>query len=110
MPPMTDFEQATVEKLTADVAHLVAEHPDVRVSHQAVHGRPASILVEGSEHADMLIVGPRGLGGFRGLVLGSVSEQVVRHAKCPVVVVHNRGEAETPEASLAVDDSITPDD
>lgn len=110
MPPLVDFEEATVEKLTADVAQLVAEHPDVRVSHQAVHGRPASILVEGSERADMLVVGPRGLGGFRGLVLGSVSEQCVRHAKCPVVVVHDRGEPKTPGAGLALDDNLTPDD
>ncbi|MDN5856637.1 MAG: universal stress protein [Actinomycetia bacterium] len=110
MPPLVDFEKATCDKLTADVADVVAEYPDVSVAHQAVHGRPASILVEGSERADMLVVGPRGLGGFRGLVLGSVSEQVVRHAKCPVVVVHGRGDASLPPARLTLDDSLTPDD
>lgn len=110
MPPLVDFEQATCDKLEADVADVVGEHPGVRVSHQAVHGRPAAILVEGSERADMLVVGPRGLGGFRGLVLGSVSEQVVRHAKCPVVVVHGRGDPNLPPARLTLDDSITPDD
>lgn len=110
MPPMVDFEEATRDKLEADVADVVAEHPDVQVSHQAVHGRPASILVDGSERADMLVVGPRGLGGFRGLVLGSVSEQCVRHAKCPVVVVHDRGDPSLPPARLTLDDSITADD
>ncbi|UYM04577.1 universal stress protein [Solicola gregarius] len=110
MPPLVDFEEASRDRLQADVADLVSEHPDVEVSHQAVHGRPASILVEGSERADMLVVGPRGLGGFRGLVLGSVSEQCVRHAKCPVVVVHGRGEQETPPARLSLDDNLTPDD
>ena len=106
MPPLVDFEEATREKLMADVADVVAEYPEVRVHHQAVHGRPASILVEGSERADMLVVGPRGLGGFRGLVLGSVSEQCVRHAKCPVVVVHGRGDPSLPPARLTLDDSL----
>ncbi|HLR84397.1 MAG TPA: universal stress protein [Nocardioidaceae bacterium] len=110
MPPFVDFEKATRDKLTDDVASVVAEYPDVTVSHQAVHGRAASILVEGSERADMVIVGPRGLGGFRGLVLGSVSEQVVRHAKCPVVVVHGRGDASLPPAQLTPDDGLTSDE
>ena len=110
MPPLVDFEEATRKRLTADVADIVADHPDVQVSHQAAHGRPASILVDGSERADMLIVGPRGLGGFRGLVLGSVSEQVVRHAKCPVVVVHERGDPSLPPARLTLDRSLAPDE
>lgn len=110
MPPMTDFEASTRERLEEDVARVVGEHPDVRVSHQAVHGRPAGILVEGSARADMLVVGPRGLGGFRGLVLGSVSEQCVRHAQCPVVVTHGRGDPSMPPARLGLDEAITSDD
>jgi Universal stress protein family len=55
--------------------------------YRAVHASPAKSLVELSHDAVMLVVGSRGLGGFAGLVLGSVSEQSVRHAACPVVVV-----------------------
>ncbi|MFP4148874.1 MAG: universal stress protein [Nitriliruptoraceae bacterium] len=49
--------------------------------------RPSRALVERSKDADMVVVGHRGRGGFRGLRLGSVSEQVTRHAKAPVLVI-----------------------
>lgn len=52
-----------------------------------VEGHPAGALLEAAEGADLLVVGTRGHGGFAGLVLGSVSQHVVSHATCPVVVV-----------------------
>lgn len=83
-----------------EIAHREAERvivralrevdPDgdhARIKTVAIPGRPARRLVEASSGADLLVVGSRGRGGFRDLKLGSVSEQCVRHAKCPVVVV-----------------------
>ena len=49
---------------------------------------PVTALLTEADDADLLVVGARGHGGFAGLVLGSVTDQVVRHATCPVVVVH----------------------
>lgn len=89
VPPSADFADAVRQKLTADVAELLAAFPDVDVTLQVDRGQPANVLVDAAEHASLLVVGPRGLGGFKGLVLGSVSEHAVESAPCPVVVVRD---------------------
>jgi nucleotide-binding universal stress UspA family protein len=59
--------------------------PSVNV--RATSGTPAAELVEASRDADLIVVGSRGAGGFARLLMGSVSNEVVHHAYCPIVVV-----------------------
>lgn len=59
---------------------------------KVVHGAAARVLVDESANSDLVVVGNRGLGGFRGALLGSVSGFVVHHAACPVVVMRSADE------------------
>jgi nucleotide-binding universal stress UspA family protein len=109
MPPLEDFAAAVVERLDEDLAALRSEYADVDLRTCAVHGKPAPRIIEASEKASTVVVGRRGLGGFKGLVLGSVSEQVVRHAKTTVVVVNPDGGDEAPAARNVLDSSLADD-
>ncbi|MBC9226223.1 universal stress protein [Aeromicrobium sp. 636] len=90
VPPASDFADAVRERLEESTREILAEYPDVDVTLKVERGQPATVVVEASRGAALLVVGPRGLGGFKGLMLGSVSEHAVGNAFCPVVVV--RGE------------------
>lgn len=63
------------------------EAEDLAVERVTPIGHAASELCEAARGADLLVIGSRGLGGFRGLLVGSVTQQVVAHAPCPIVVV-----------------------
>lgn len=91
VPPLVDFEGAVLEELRRDVAALDLR-TDAEVTCHVLHGAAGRRLVESSEGAEMLVVGSRGKGGFRGLVLGSTAGQVIGHAHCPVVVVPVAGD------------------
>jgi nucleotide-binding universal stress UspA family protein len=94
VPPLADYEKAVLDELSAHVraAHL---DPDVRVTCHVVHKAPAQGLMSAAQGADLMVLGARGRGGFSGLLLGSVSDQLVHHAPCPVTVIrtgaHGRG-------------------
>ncbi|MCD4532488.1 universal stress protein [Nocardioides sp. cx-169] len=99
IPPIDDFETAVLKDLEHDCAEVVADYADVEVEYLARRGPAANALLDCAAEADLIVVGARGLGGFQGLALGSVSDQVSRHAACPVVIVRNDTSADT-ERSL----------
>lgn len=77
-----------------DRARSVA--PDVTVDGHVVSGAPEPVLLRASIDAALLVVGDRGLGGFSGLVLGSVAVELVTYGRCPVLVVRGRPEPSGP--------------
>jgi nucleotide-binding universal stress UspA family protein len=83
-----DSSQRTADELVRVIKDELGDEPPVIVRPEVRQGRPAKVLIEESADADLLVVGPRGHGGFVGLVLGSVSQHVAAYAKCPVTVVH----------------------
>lgn len=69
---------------------LTSLSPEQRQLVRNVHvieGAPSDVLIDGSKDADLLVVGSRGRGGVRSLLLGSVSRKAVQHAACPVAVI-----------------------
>ncbi|MDM4718562.1 universal stress protein [Micromonospora sp. WMMA1363] len=73
--------------LDQTAADLVGRWPGLNVEVRQIAGGPGATLVEESRRAELVVVGSRGLGGFGGLLLGSVGAQVAAHARCPVLVV-----------------------
>ena len=88
------FDQSLIEArqhaeaIVADaVARAAQLQPSVVLEPRVVEGHEAKTLLEEAKDAMLIVVGSRGHGGFTGLLLGSISQQVVNHARCPVTVV-----------------------
>lgn len=84
LPELQDNARAVVD---AAVAEAIGDVADIEIEKTIGEGSPAKVLVDAAQGADLLVVGSRGHGGFAGLLLGSVSQQIVHHAPCPVVIV-----------------------
>jgi len=83
---IAEIRKSAEAAVEATVAKLGPGKPEA-VTVTAVAGFPAQTLIDASKDSDLLVVGTRGGGGFGSLILGSVSNQVVHHASCPVVIV-----------------------
>jgi nucleotide-binding universal stress UspA family protein len=81
------IEQQAEEVLAERLAGWQEKYPDVRVTREVVRDRPTAALLRHAEHAQLVVVGSRGRGGFRGLLLGSTSQHLLHHAPCAVTVV-----------------------
>jgi len=93
--PISDPQEDTVAAQAREAAQdatdkALAHAGDARpkgVTVEAFGGIPAEELVNASKDADLIVVGSRGAGGFARLLLGSVGNQVVHHAHCPIVII-----------------------
>jgi nucleotide-binding universal stress UspA family protein len=74
------------EVLTERLAVWRGKYPEVTVRELVSRNRPAQALIEAAPGARLIVVGSRGRGGFTGLILGSVSQAVLHHANCPVLI------------------------
>lgn len=83
----SDFEGEAHRFVAEFLDAVPARESGPTIERSIVHGAAPRVLVDESAKADLIVVGSRGLGGFRGALLGSVSTYVVHHAECPVVVV-----------------------
>ncbi|GLB62202.1 hypothetical protein NCCP2495_00800 [Dietzia sp. NCCP-2495] len=89
----SELESSAREMLAHAVRSALGD--DASVKSAVLQGHAAKSLIAASRDARLVVVGSRGRGGFRGMVLGSVSQHVVPHAHCPVVVLpHSSGETE----------------
>lgn len=110
LPSTVDHEQVLgdmTEGLNVVVDKAVAG-TDVEVRRFALDGTGAELLTEFSTACDLVVLGSRGRGGFRGLLLGSTSQAVLHHASCPVMVVGSRAEDLADQAAAAAEAAPDP--
>ncbi|MHB8395344.1 MAG: universal stress protein [Candidatus Dormibacteria bacterium] len=81
------MEAAANQTIDSAQAEVASSYPDLEVLAGIFNGQPARILVERAHGADLLVVGSRGLGDFKALLLGSVSQECSQHSPIPVVIV-----------------------
>lgn len=85
----TYYFDESVRKLNQIAEDLTEQNPDLKVTRHGFLGRPGRVLVQATRTADLVVVGSRGIGGFTGLLLGSVSQSVLGATAGPVMVVPN---------------------
>jgi len=101
------LEQSAQSILEEGVEHAAAEVPGLQVRSTLLHGLPAQLLAQVSTGEGLLVVGSRGLGGFLGLLVGSVSLELAATAACPVAVIRQDLHPDGPVVA-AVDASGSP--
>ncbi|WP_043616642.1 universal stress protein [Nonomuraea candida] len=91
--------------LTSATERIRRDFPQVRVESVLLPGDPRSALLKASEEAELLVVGSGGIGGVRGLLVGSVAYGVAAHARTDLVLIHEPPETPRGEVVVGTDGS-----
>jgi nucleotide-binding universal stress UspA family protein len=86
-PSLGTFLEEEEQELAQSMVDAVAAHPDVTIESEFITRRPAQALVDTSRDASLVVTGSRGRNAFAGMLLGSVSHEVLHRAHCPVLVM-----------------------
>ena len=84
---LDEVENAELRAMSEALAGWREQHPGVAVRQRIVHSSAVVALAENSEGAAALVLGTRGHGGFAGLMLGSVTQSMLHHTPCPLIIV-----------------------
>lgn len=89
LPEELDLSREAATMLAAAVDRVLGTPPSIKPTETVVEGHPTLALLEVSARCDLLVVGCRGMGALKGMLVGSVSGYLASHAHCPVVIVHD---------------------
>jgi nucleotide-binding universal stress UspA family protein len=89
---LTELQEDAASLVEMMVQEIAGDAADVEIRPLTVEDKPVNALLDAAERNDaqMIVVGSRGHGGFVSLLIGSTSDQVARHATCPVVIHRQR--------------------
>jgi nucleotide-binding universal stress UspA family protein len=95
----------TREEVSAAAEAVAQAAPGIEISERVVEGFPVPLLVAASPRAELVVLGDRGLGGFTGLLVGSVAIGLAARAACPVVVVRGERPSDAGPVVVGIDGS-----
>ena len=84
-----DFRGLATDIAEDAILEVTYDGPPVKIISKIVRGNAAKVLLDAARGAELLVVGNRGHGGFTQALLGSVSQNSVQYATCPVVVIRD---------------------
>ena len=87
LPDLSDMHSAAEAAVEAALADAIPDLRGIAVEHRVIEGAPGAVLVDESQGAELLVVGSRGYGPVRSVLLGGVSRRLVDGAHCPVLVL-----------------------
>jgi nucleotide-binding universal stress UspA family protein len=105
LPPSLDLLDELKHQALMQLDQQAALLPGSEIRTSISIGAPSAVLLEASETAHLVVAGSRGRGGFKGLLLGSVSAQVAAHSQCPVAVIREPAPVNASGVVVGIDGS-----